>query len=687
MKKENWFEILLVVAIMAGAGYAAFSDAHNFPNRWFTRDDAYYYFKVAQNISEGRGSTFDGIGLANGYHPLWMLISIPVFALARFDLILPLRVLLLLEGALQAVTAILLYRLVSRLLTQTAGIVVAAFWAFSLYIHATVYQFGLETGLTAFSILLFIRYFEKLEQKWRTEPLETKEIAALASLGVMVLFSRLDTIFLVLFFGLYLVFRKTPLRHLLLTDILGIIVVVFGGFILRVGMKSYYFYGQTALVMAVLAILVSLPVYYFAGLYGHPRNEPLVVLLRRTLFAVSLSAGVLAAAILLLSHFGAVESFPRSVLVLFWGALLGWVGGTRLVFWKISPDSQQENLSPLQLLRLRWRIWLREGGFYFGIVAAALAVYMMFNRLVFGTPTPVSGQVKRWWGSLGGNVYGGAAKRKYTFFGLDTRANSDFNAWALPTKAVIWLRDRFADWFGYADSDSAYWLLFFFIVILLLGILLKSGKRTRRTGVHLGLIPLFVASVTQVLSYNATGYSAAKEWYWVGQIVFSLFLLALLLDLLFRRMMKKLPLARDLILAGVTVVAFFWLQTLFAHIAHLMPYDVPREGHPYMDILSVVEDNTEAGSLIGMTGGGNLGYFISDRTIVNMDGLINSYEYFQQHKAGRGDEYLAEIGLDYVFVNPILLQDLPYKGEFDNRLGEPIAFYRKKAVLKFYANP
>lgn len=687
MKKRNWFEILLVTAILAGAGYAAFSDAHNFPNRWFTRDDAYYYFKVAQHISEGLGSTFDGINLANGYHPLWMLINIPIFSLARFDLILPLRVLLMVMGILQAVTAVLLYRLISRLLSETAGMLIAAFWGFSLYIHATVYQFGLETGLTAFAIVLFLTYFEKLERKWRSEPLQTKEIALFALLGVMVLFSRLDTVFLVVFFGLYLIFRKIPLRHLLLTDILGLSVIIFGGFILRVGMKSYYAYGETALRMVLLALLFSLPVYFITGLYRHPRGERWLALLKRTLFAVSLSTGLLAAVILLLSSLGLVGSFPRSVLFLVWGASLLWVGGTRLVFRQLSAGDAADDLSPQALFALRWRTWLKEGAVYFGIVGGALAAYMLFNQQVFGTPTPVSGQVKRWWGSLGGNVYGGAAKRKYTFFGFDLRAESDLNAWSLLTKAVLWLRDHLADWFGYPDSDSAYWLLLFLVVMLLFGILLASGKRTRRASVHFGLIPLVVSSVIQVLSYNATGYSAAKEWYWVTQIIVTLLVWAMLLDIFLRRLTRRFPLARDFALAGTAIVAFFWLQGFFAHLAHLMPYDRPHEGHPYMEILAVVEENTEPGSLIGMTGGGNLGYFIADRQIVNMDGLINSYEYFQAHKAGHGDEYLAAIGLDYVFVNPALLQDLPYRGEFDDRLGEPIAYYRKKAVLKFYANP
>ena len=63
-----------MIALLSINGYAAFSDAYNLPNHWFTRDDAYYYFKVAQNISEGHGSTFDGINLTNGYHPLWMLV-------------------------------------------------------------------------------------------------------------------------------------------------------------------------------------------------------------------------------------------------------------------------------------------------------------------------------------------------------------------------------------------------------------------------------------------------------------------------------------------------------------------------------------------------------------------------------------------------------------------------------------
>ena len=46
-----------------------------------TFDDAFYYFGIARNVAHGHGSTFDGIDLTNGYHPLWMLLAVPVYAL------------------------------------------------------------------------------------------------------------------------------------------------------------------------------------------------------------------------------------------------------------------------------------------------------------------------------------------------------------------------------------------------------------------------------------------------------------------------------------------------------------------------------------------------------------------------------------------------------------------------------
>lgn len=40
----------------------------------FAQDDFYYYLKAAQNLAAGRGATFDGTTLTNGYHPLYFLL-------------------------------------------------------------------------------------------------------------------------------------------------------------------------------------------------------------------------------------------------------------------------------------------------------------------------------------------------------------------------------------------------------------------------------------------------------------------------------------------------------------------------------------------------------------------------------------------------------------------------------------
>src|SRR5512133_3832947 len=132
MKRFPWFEVILIIVVASISLYGAFADGQNFSRRWFTRDDAYYYFKVAQNISEGHGSTFDGINKTNGYHPLWMLICVPIFALARFDLILPLRVLFLVMSGLSVATAILLSRLIGKVFTPAIGALAAVYWVFSI---------------------------------------------------------------------------------------------------------------------------------------------------------------------------------------------------------------------------------------------------------------------------------------------------------------------------------------------------------------------------------------------------------------------------------------------------------------------------------------------------------------------------------------------------------------------------
>jgi hypothetical protein len=105
-----------------------------------------------------------------------------------------------------------------------------------------------------------------------------------------------------------------------------------------------------------------------------------------------------------------------------------------------------------------------------------------------------------------------------------------------------------------------------------------------------------------------------------------------------------------------------------------------------MEVVAFLEENTPPGATIGMTGGGNVGYFISDRTIVNMDGLINSYDYFRAMKAGQAADYLQGHGLQYVFASTSLLKLPPYQGQFEGRLGR-VTMYGGKALLILQSDP
>ena len=219
--------------------YAALSDAQNLSWRWFTRDDAYYYFKVAQNISEGHGSTFDGVNPTNGYHPLWMLICVPIFALARFDLILPLRVLLLVMSGLSVATGILLYRLVGRIFTPAIGAMAALFWVFSHDVLTILYQNGLESGIAALFIVLLVYKLYEFEFPGVSE-VSKKQIITLGIIAVLAMFSRLDLVFLAGIVGIWIVFGRSSTCFFLPLDIVSVVVLTLLAFVIRLDVSGYY---------------------------------------------------------------------------------------------------------------------------------------------------------------------------------------------------------------------------------------------------------------------------------------------------------------------------------------------------------------------------------------------------------------------------------------------------------------
>lgn len=664
IKRIAPFEVLLILVILGVHIVAAQADAYAFPNRWFTRDDAYYYFKVAQNISEGYGSTFDRINLSNGYHPLWLLICIPIFAFARYDLILPLRILLIVIAVIQAATAIMIYRLIKTNLSHAVAIVAAVFWSFNLYINATVYRMGLETPIAAFFIVLALYTLSKLESHWRIQPPSHKRIAWLALVATLVMFSRLDLVFLAILIGVWIVFRNAPtLRFLLPLDAVAFFAAMTASAILRTGFVAYNStYVSSAILAAGISILCKILALYFLDGYRHPRALPLWTWLRKISFALLVGSTLSAAIFLLLDQFGWKQSFPRFAFLLDFGISLIWICAARLAAFRFANPNSVNAETPFAQLASHWKTWLREGLIFYGILGGSLSAYMLYNRLVFGISSPVSGLIKRWWGDIGNTIYGHPAEDWASFFGVGGEFSifEPFAEIARQTAAVLKpyvLKQT-------VQNDERFLLVVVLFCALWIFIAFIYKRRTALAVKNLSLIPLAAGSAAQALSYTASAYGGAKEWYWISQMLLLVFMGSILLDLLLKPLRKSQLLNLGLITIAI-IYGFNSADKFWHDVRHVMPHGRFSPDQPLSGDVAYLEANVPRDEIIGMMGGGNIGYLIQGRTIVNMDGLINSEAYFQALKKGEAPIYLSQQGATVVFASLGLLNRSPYYGQFD----------------------
>lgn len=650
------FEIALVTILLGIYLFAALSEGHNFAGKWFIRDDAFYYFKVAQNISEGRGVTFDGINPTNGFHPLWMLVCIPIFALARIDIILPLRIVVLVSGVISAFTGLLIHRLVRKTLSEQAAMLAASYWVFDRSIHYSVTMFGLETGLTALMMCSLLLAISNLKTG---EPLTHRQTIVLGLLASGMVFSRLDTIFIALLAGVWILLLGTPMRTRLILDIGVIISAAFLSVVSRTGLPAYFSYSRSAVVFALVGLLVQVPIYYIGGMYNS-RDESLGNQLVRHTWTTLLGAGLTSVFMIGMLSTDIIPGFPRSALLLY--SVIIFLG-TRII--RAATRKHKEDPT------VNWRQIFGKGLIYYGLLGSLLITYLAYNKYNFGTFMPVSGQIKAWWGSLQGSAYGNPITNLVGLLGLEREEG--LNAWGPVIYFIQDLKSLFS---------INLWLI---LAILLTGILLilfTRPQRAARGAVSMGLPLLLTGSIIQLSYYNGQGYAGAKDWYWVSQMLFVALLGSLCFDLA-TRALRKTP-SRNIIAWGITGALCIGYYTLpFGYIIiNRMPWGQDRIDQPYMDVIPFLEQNTEEGALIGMTGGGNVGYFIHNRTIINMDGLINSFDYYQALRAGRGDKYLEAIGMGYIFANPDILLNPPYLGQFDEWSNE-IAAYGKKDLTKY----
>ncbi|HSG26389.1 MAG TPA: hypothetical protein VLA32_09745 [Anaerolineales bacterium] len=528
---HRWLEYGLILIFLVAGIFIAFGNEYSVLN-WFQTDDAFYYFKVAQNIVEGKGSTFDGINLTNGYHPLWLIVCLPVFVLARWDLVLPLRIIILISVSLGAISSVFLFRMLRLIIEEKIAFLITILWAFSLPYFRNNMMGGMETGISAFFIILLWYRTVVLNQK---DTINLRDILTVGIIAVFTFLSRLDNIFLVLLAGVWI-----------------------------------------------------------------------------------------------------------------------WVR-----WW--------QPVKKTALNRERWMWRLQTGFAYFLPVTVVLFAYLGINSLIFGTAMPISSQVKVWWETLGWTVYGA---RLYTYieyiYEYLLPTTRGVGPWSLVTEhihsaaKVFWARQ------GREFTFEPLVLTYGGIGLVLALIILPGYKRFLKISGRLGLFPFLAGCMLHSIYYFWRDSYHLRAWYWVSENLFLLLFLGILLSTLISYF-RKIRFSNEVILLGVSIFAVFTLVDFGSWIADKTYPELYSVPHYYQKQEQLIRAAIPPDAVISAIGSGSIGYFMPDYQVVNLDGLVNSVEYFEQLKSGTAIEFLAEMNVEYIIGKEYLVTKArPYAENFSN---------------------
>jgi len=641
---------------------------------WYLTDDAFYYFKTAQNITEGNGITFDGLTLTNGFHPLWMVICVPVFALARYDLFLPLRVIVAIQILMNAASGYLLYLIFSKKISKTTAWIVAIFWMFFPPIHELTTKSGLETGLNAFMLIALIYALSKLS--WgESDENHFWEIFRVGLCGAGVLLSRLDNIFILIMAGVWLVFRGKRISNISQIDFLLILVSATASFFFRLESNENIFDYLSFLYLLIGFSLVIKPtLLYLFQCYEFVPEKTTIRYLIKPFLAISLSSGLIFVILYILHDvLHVLKGFPRSAVMIDWVISLLLIGGYHLYLIRryLVNEPKKEDVS----LKNNWRVWMSRAVGYFSPISITLIIYLIINYSYAGTAMPVSGQIKRWWGTLPNTVYGQPIK---TFTGVikglldPSRERGPY--WLLMQPLDV-AADKLKVFLGYPQTENVFDPVNISIiagVIILVVMFLFFGKQSGKFKKHtlaLTLLPIFTGALFHAVSYKSTGYLHAKSWYWIGEMILIILFLSILLTI-FLEMVEKRSWGKIITSISTLLVCGVLWGMFSLSILQQFPLDgkVPLE-YDIDGEVQFIRSQTKPGDVIGMTGGGLTAYFVPDRTILNLDGLINSADYFRRLQDGEVTEYLLENNMIYVYGDELIFLDSdPYRWIFADTL-------------------
>lgn len=160
-------------------------------------DDAFYYFKIAKNLADGHGSTFNGFYSTNGYHPLWMFLVVITRVIADSSKLEFLLLAKCLISFLYLCQLVVTYKLCTALENKRLSLSKIAYFTFSACFFILIAGGGMEVALTLPLLLLLFLFIET-----------RANILTLSIVATLIVLSRLDSVLLIAPLSIYLVFSR-----------------------------------------------------------------------------------------------------------------------------------------------------------------------------------------------------------------------------------------------------------------------------------------------------------------------------------------------------------------------------------------------------------------------------------------------------------------------------------------------
>lgn len=186
-------------------------------------DDSYYYFKIAQQMGRGGGSTFDGVHLTNGYHPLWLWICTAAFQLFSVG-VQAMRFLLVIATIMNVGMGYILYSLLRRHTGSWWALLGVVLFVINpwTYLHGLN---GMETAVANGFLFLTVFLIHTLITREK-RPAWLYVVTSLAAAATVL--GRIDYALFVLFLAVWTMWRGrvlTTVRTYLLVLIPGALVL------------------------------------------------------------------------------------------------------------------------------------------------------------------------------------------------------------------------------------------------------------------------------------------------------------------------------------------------------------------------------------------------------------------------------------------------------------------------------